>query len=74
MYFRVCSLNDIQHFFYSCDLCGSLFHTKGNLDGHKKYVHFKSLDFACTACGKSFVSNSKLQRHIKGVHEGKKVS
>eukprot|EP00188_Purpureofilum_apyrenoidigerum_P001918 Plantae.Rhodophyta-Purpureofilum_apyrenoidigerum.ctg211.p1 GENE.Plantae.Rhodophyta-Purpureofilum_apyrenoidigerum.ctg211~~Plantae.Rhodophyta-Purpureofilum_apyrenoidigerum.ctg211.p1 ORF type:complete len:271 (+),score=20.93 Plantae.Rhodophyta-Purpureofilum_apyrenoidigerum.ctg211:737-1549(+) len=57
---------------YNCDLCGSTFAEKFNLNKHVRTVHEKKRPFSCHICPVTFKQKDHLKKHVMTVHERKR--
>ena len=55
-----------------CDVCNSVFKSKGNLKKHIQLVHERKKLFKCGTCDAGFTTKYVLRMHCESVHEGKK--
>lgn len=57
--------NEISIKSHICDLCGTTYKSKSNLNRHMNRTHFKeSHKYACEFCGKKFLLDFYLKRHL----------
>mmetsp|Transcript_8211 Transcript_8211/g.24705 ORF Transcript_8211/g.24705 Transcript_8211/m.24705 type:complete len:273 (-) Transcript_8211:148-966(-) len=57
---------------YNCNLCGSTFAEKFNLNKHVRTVHEKKRPFSCHICPVTFKQKDHLKKHVMTVHERKR--
>jgi len=56
---------------YTCDVCGSSFDTKNELEEHNHIAH--SL-YKCQVCGEAFDSESELKSHNLVMHPERRTT
>lgn len=61
-------MHDENYKFSSCDICGAILSTPGNLNEHKKVVHNDDRPYICSICGKSFKTQKMLEKVHAAVH------
>lgn len=50
---------------YSCDICGTSFAQRSNLQSHKRATHLNDKRHKCDKCDRSFKRRRLLDYHIK---------
>ena len=54
---------------YKCEICQSLFESKGNLLNHRKNKH-EGVRYPCDSCDYKATKKSNLKQHKQNIHKG----